>query len=89
MKFSEKFKKNKSEAVETETAQDFGKKKHKPDPKKLVGTISKKHIKNGTYSMAMAAVVYRDRGCDQYDRRGNPIQIFAAGCKLIQALHHR
>ena len=56
MKFSEKFKKNKSEAVETETAQDFGKKKHKPDPKKLVGTISKKHIKNGTYSMAMAAI---------------------------------
>ena len=48
MKFSEKFKKNKSEAVETETAQDSGKKKHKPDPKKLVGTISKKHIKNGT-----------------------------------------
>ena len=56
MKFSEKFKKNKSEAVETETAQDSGKKKHKPDPKKLVGTISKKHIKNGTYSMAMAAI---------------------------------
>ena len=50
MKFSEKFKKNKSEAVETETAQDSGKKKHKPDPKKLVGTISKKHIKNGNYS---------------------------------------
>ena len=56
MKFSEKFKKNKSEAVETETAQDSGKKKHKPDPKKLVGTISKKHIKHGTYSMAMAAI---------------------------------
>ena len=49
MKFSEKFKKNKSEAVETETAQDFGKKKHKPDPKKLVGTISKKHIKNSRW----------------------------------------
>ena len=28
----------------------------KPDPKKLVGTISKKHLKNGSYSMAMAVV---------------------------------
>lgn len=56
MKFSEKFKKNKSEAAITETAQDSGKKKHKPDPKKLVGTISKKHIKNGSYTMAMAAI---------------------------------
>ena len=56
MKFSEKFKKNKGEAAVPETAQDSGKKKHKPDPKKLVGTISKKHIKNGSYSMAMAAV---------------------------------
>ena len=46
MKFSEKFKKNKGEAAVPETAQDSGKKKHKPDPKKLVGTISKKHIKN-------------------------------------------
>ena len=45
MKFSEKFKKNKGEAAVPETAQDSGKKKHKPDPKKLVGTISKKHIK--------------------------------------------
>ena len=51
MKFSEKFKKNKGEAAVPETAQDSGKKKHKPDPKKLVGTISKKHIKNGSYSM--------------------------------------
>lgn len=41
MKFSEKFKKNKGEAAVPETAQDSGKKKHKPDPKKLVGTISK------------------------------------------------
>ena len=56
MKFSEKFKKNKGESVTTESAQDSGKKKHKPDPKKLVGTISKKHIKNGSYSMAMAAI---------------------------------
>ena len=56
MKFSEKFKKNKGEAAVPETAQDSGKKKHKPDLKKLVGTISKKHIKNGSYSMAMAAV---------------------------------
>ena len=56
MKFSEKFKKNKGKAAVPETAQDSGKKKHKPDPKKLVGTISKKHIKNGSYSMAMAAV---------------------------------
>ena len=32
------------------------KNKHKPDPKKLVGTISKKHLKNGSYSMAMAAI---------------------------------
>ena len=40
MKFSEKFKKNKGEAAVPETAQDSGKKKHKPDPKKLVGTIS-------------------------------------------------
>ena len=56
MKFSEKFKKNKGEAAVPETAQDSGKKKHKPDPKKLVDTISKKHIKNGSYSMAMAAV---------------------------------
>ncbi len=55
MKFSEKFKKNKGEAAVPETAQDSGKKKHKPE-KKLVGTISKKHIKNGSYSMAMAAV---------------------------------
>ena len=56
MKFSEKFKKNKGEAAAPEAAKDSGKKKHKPDPKKLVGTISKKHIKNGSYSMAMAAV---------------------------------
>ena len=56
MKFSEKFKKNKGESVTTESAQDSGKKKHQPDPKKLVGTISKKHIKNGSYSMAMAAI---------------------------------
>ena len=56
MKFSEKFKKNKGEAAAPEAAQDSGKKKHKPDPKKLVGTISKKHIKNGSYSVAMAAV---------------------------------
>ena len=56
MKFSEKFKKNKGESVTTESAQDSGKKKHKPDPKKLVGTISKKHIKIGSYSMAMAAI---------------------------------
>ena len=56
MKFSEKFKKNKGESVTTESAQDSGKKKHKSDPKKLVGTISKKHIKNGSYSMAMAAI---------------------------------
>ena len=35
MKFSEKFKKNKSEAVETETAQDFGKMKlHRKDLKR-------------------------------------------------------
>lgn len=56
MKFSEKFKKNKGEAAAPEAAKDSGKKKHKPGPKKLVGTISKKHIKNGSYSMAMAAV---------------------------------
>ena len=57
MKFSDKFKKNKGEAAVTEAAQDGAeKKKHKPDPKKLVGTISKKHIKNGSYSMAMAAI---------------------------------
>ena len=57
MKFSEKFKKNKDEAAVNEAAQEgSGKKKHKPDPKKLVGTISKKHIKNGSYSMAMAAI---------------------------------
>lgn len=56
MKFSEEFKKNKGEAAAPEAAKDSGKKKHKPDPKKLVGTISKKHIKNGSYSMAMAAV---------------------------------
>ena len=31
MKFSEKFKKNKGEAAVPETAQDSGKKKHKPD----------------------------------------------------------
>ena len=56
MKFSKKFKKNKGESVTTESAQESGKKKHKPDPKKLVGTISKKHIKIGSYSMAMAAI---------------------------------
>ena len=57
MKFSDKFKKNKGEAVVNEAAQEGSeKKKHKPDPKKLVGTISKKHIKNGSYSMAMAAI---------------------------------
>ena len=57
MKFSEKFKKNKGEAAINEAAQEESeKKKHKPDPKKLVGTISKKHIKNGSYSMAMAAI---------------------------------
>ena len=57
MKFSEKFKKNKGEAAVNEAAQEGSeKKKHKPDPKKLVGTISKKHIKNGSYSMAMAAI---------------------------------
>ncbi len=57
MKFSDKFKKNKGEAAVTEAAQEGSeKKKHKPDPKKLVGTISKKHIKNGSYSMAMAAI---------------------------------
>ena len=79
MKFSEKFKKNKGEAAVPETAQDSGKKKHKPDPKKLVGTISKKHIKNGSYSMAMAAVfivivvvinidVYKRQGQSHRDR---------------------
>ena len=57
MKFSDKFKKNKGEAAINEAAQEESeKKKHKPDPKKLVGTISKKHIKNGYYSMAMAAI---------------------------------
>ena len=57
MKFSDKFKKNKGEATVNEAAQEGSeKKKHKPDPKKLVGTISKKHIKNGSYSMAMAAI---------------------------------
>lgn len=57
MKFSDKFKKNKGEAAVNEAAQEGSeKKKHKPDPKKLVGTISKKHIKNGSYSMAMAAI---------------------------------
>ena len=57
MKFSDKFKKNKGEAAINEAAQEGSeKKKHKPDPKKLVGTISKKHIKNGSYSMAMAAI---------------------------------
>ena len=55
MKFSDKFKKNKGEAAINEAAQEESeKKKHKPDPKKLVGTISKKHIKNGSYSMAIA-----------------------------------
>ena len=53
MKNSRKIKANQ---LQTESAQDSGKKKHKPDPKKLVGTISKKHIKNGSYSMAMAAI---------------------------------
>ena len=57
MKFSDKFKKNKGEAAINEAAQEESeKKKHKPDPKKLVGTISKKHIKNGSYSMPMAAI---------------------------------
>ena len=57
MKFSDKFKKNKGEAAVNEAAQEGSeKKKHKTDPKKLVGTISKKHIKNGSYSMAMAAI---------------------------------
>ena len=57
MKFSDKFKKNKGEAAINEAAQEESeKKKHKPNPKKLVGTISKKHIKNGSYSMAMAAI---------------------------------
>lgn len=57
MKFSDKLKKNKGEAAVNEAAQEGSeKKKHKPDPKKLVGTISKKHIKNGSYSMAMAAI---------------------------------
>ena len=57
MKFSDKFKKNKGEAAINEAAQEESeKKKHKPDQKKLVGTISKKHIKNGSYSMAMAAI---------------------------------
>lgn len=57
MKFSDKFKKNKGEAAVNEAAQEGSeKKKHKPDPKKLVGTISKKHIKNGSYNMAMAAI---------------------------------
>lgn len=57
MKFSDKFKKNKGEAAINEAAQEESeKKKHKPDPKKMVGTISKKHIKNGSYSMAMAAI---------------------------------
>ena len=57
MKFSDKFKKNKGEAAINEAAQEESeKKKHKPDPKKLVGTISKKHIKNGSYSMAMAVI---------------------------------
>ena len=57
MKFSDKLKKNKGEAAVNEAAQEGSeKKKHKRDPKKLVGTISKKHIKNGSYSMAMAAI---------------------------------
>ena len=57
MKFSDKFKKNKGEAAVNEAVQEGSeKKKHKPDPKKLVGTISKKHIKNGSYSIAMAAI---------------------------------
>ncbi len=57
MKFSDKFKKNKGETAVNEAVQEGSeKKKHKPDPKKLVGTISKKHIKNGSYSMAMAAI---------------------------------
>ncbi len=56
MKFSEKFKKNKGEAAVSEAAQEGSGKKHKLDPKKLVGTISKKHIKNGSYSMIMAAI---------------------------------
>ena len=57
MKFSDKFKKNNGEAAINEAAQEESEmKKHKPDPKKLVGTISKKHIKNGSYSMAMAAI---------------------------------
>lgn len=57
MKFSDKLKKNKGEVAVNEAAQEGSeKKKHKPDPKKLVGTISKKHIKNGSYSMAMAAI---------------------------------
>ena len=42
MKFSEKFKKNKGEAAVPETAQDSGKKKHKPDPKKLGRTRKKR-----------------------------------------------
>ncbi len=41
MKFGEKFKKNKGKAAVPETAQDSGKKKRKPDPKKLVGTMAK------------------------------------------------
>lgn len=72
MKFSEKFKKNKSEAVETETAQDSGKKKHKPDPKKLVGTISKSILK-WYLQHGYGSDLYRDRSCDQYDRRCNPV----------------
>ena len=31
------------------------------DKKKLIGTISKKHIKNGSYTMVMSCLLYTSR----------------------------
>ena len=41
------------------------------DKKKLVGTISKKHIKNGSYTMVMSVIFI-----DQHDRKCDSNQIF-------------
>ena len=52
MKFSDKFKKNKGEAAVNEAAQEGSeKKKHKPDPKKLVGTIFDMFFADGAYQL--------------------------------------
>ena len=76
MKFSEEFKKNKGEAAAPEAAKDSGKKKHKPDPKKLDRHHQQKTYQKRFLQHGYGSCLYRDRGCDQYDRRISAIQIY-------------